>query len=622
MNYLWKIFLPILYCYYLFSTACLSQSLLDQGGLLTAFGDLNNDKLTDIFVITDDGKSFGVLLAQDKNVFTEIERKCTIPEDELIVGLIPSDFTGNAMMDILVVSGSPKSTSDLIDSFNLRLLRPNGSSIDCTPLHEPPFATVGSHPALLDYNGDMISDFLAQSDKSQDLAYFVWIGTENGLPEKIPFPPSREGYHPFAPTPMQSPHSNAFIDLNKDGVADIFITTTKDLQYWFADKNGYPGPTYTFNYPVSSIGELKIGQSIFADINADGQIDHLLPVCNHYFCSIYALSWDTSGSHEWIVLLENIKIDGNPYQFVEIDHINFKIPISVRAGDITMDGYPDLIAIMRFGNHLNEVVIFQNEASSNNTFGRHFSPTVVPPRKSLSNAGDPELATFFDIGENGKLDILINTGPLYNHTRPPSTPLQTSKMKIFGEVDETGMDSNFLKVLVTSGLCTDRNCYGKDYYVIDKYRVPYGTNRPGPTVCTSFLDPKGEPMESCAGQLSQSAHFTLQMPYCFFGLGPYANYIERLTATVPAGNTSIILKHVEEDFVPDSQIVIITNPLYEPKRWKVQFWLTPSEFINKTLYTFCAICLILIILIAILHRREVLEDAYEKQLFKGFWVDS
>ena len=614
MIYLW-----ILYFCCISST--LSQSLLDQGGLLAAFGDLNNDKLTDIFVITDDGNSFGALLAQKgKNAFNGVDRKCTMPDNEIIVELIPSDFTGNAMMDVLVVSGT-SSKGGLIDTFNLRLLRPNGSLLDCAPLSERPFATVNSHPLLLDYNGDMISDILAQDGKI-DPVYYVWIGREEGMPEKTKFPASKDGFKSSRSLPMKSPHSNAFIDLNKDGVADIFITTTTEMQYWLASENGYLEPTYTFEYPKSSKGSLRIGQSIFVDINSDGQIDHLVPVCNPHYCSIYGLVWNFTASYEWEILLDDIKIDGNPYQFVEIDHIHFKIPMALRAGDVTMDGYPDLIAIMRHGSHVNEVVIFQNEPSVNNSFGRHLSPSVVPLKKSLSNAGDPELATFFDISENGKLDILINTGPLYNDSRTPSTPLQTRKMKIFGEIDESGIDSNFLKVLVSSGLCTDRNCYGKDYYVIEKYRVPYGTNRAGPTVCTSLLDSKGLQMESCAGQLSQSAHFALQMPYCFFGLGPYANYIDRLTVTVPSGNTSTILKHVEEQFVPDSQIVIITNPLNEPKKWKVQFWLTPSEFINKTLYTFTAICLVLIILIAILHHKEVREDAYEKQLFKGFWVDS
>jgi integrin alpha FG-GAP repeat containing protein 1 len=128
-------------------------------------------------------------------------------------------------------------------------------------------------------------------------------------------------------------------------------------------------------------------------------------------------------------------------------------------------------------------------------------------------------------------------------------------------------------------------------------------------------------MKSCAGQMSQSADFALQMPYTIFGLGLYANYIEKLIARVPSGYSTISMKRTVEQIVPDSQIVFIPNPMYDPQSWKVQLFLTPSEIIYKTLYTLSGICIVLVFIIGVLHRKEMLEDVKEQAEFKKQWPE-
>lgn len=152
------------------------------------------------------------------------------------------------------------------------------------------------------------------------------------------------------------------------------------------------------------------------------------------------------------------------------------------------------------------------------------------------------------------------------------------------------------------------------------YRVPYGTNSPGSSVCYQMVNANGA-MKSCAGQMSQSADFALHMPYTIFGLGLYANYIEKLTAQVPSGSSNYVYKRIMEQIVPDSQIVFIPNPLLDPQSWKVQLFLTPSDIIYKTLYTLSGICIVLIFLISVLHRQEMLEDVKEQAEFKKQWPE-
>ena len=155
----------------------------------------------------------------------------------------------------------------------------------------------------------------------------------------------------------------------------------------------------------------------------------------------------------------------------------------------------------------------------------------------------------------------------------------------------------------------------------ETYRVPYGTNSPGSMVCYQMVNSNNGAMKSCGGQMIQSADFAMQMPYTIFGLGLYANYIEKLSATVPSGSTLTLLRKTVEQIVPDSQIVFIPNPLADPSGWKVQLFLTPSDIIYKTLYTLSGICIVLVFIIGILHRKEMLEDVKEQAEFKKQWPE-
>src|SRR5689334_7415225 len=87
------------------------DKLIDDNinGLIASFGDFDSDKFTDVFLITENGKSLELLKAFPTEPvlrkWTSI--KCSFNNtNEIIVGVITSDFTGKAMMDVLVVTTS------------------------------------------------------------------------------------------------------------------------------------------------------------------------------------------------------------------------------------------------------------------------------------------------------------------------------------------------------------------------------------------------------------------------------------------------------------------------------------------------------------------------------------
>ena len=67
---------------------------------------------------------------------------------------------------------------------------------------------------------------------------------------------------------------------------------------------------------------------------------------------------------------------------------------------------------------------------------------------------------------------------------------------------------------------------------------PFGVNQPGPSVKYETTKPNGAPTQGCATQLSQSAHFALNLPYTIFGLGAMPNFVDQLSVGIPTNTVS------------------------------------------------------------------------------------
>lgn len=120
-------------------------------GLLAAFGDFDSDKYTDLFLIRSDKKSFEIQKAngQDHRSFSpQSELSCNTSSDEQVLGLIPADFHGEAMMDVVVITKSASGTSR--DPFRLYLVKGERNSLNCTHFESGTyFAISRTHPLLL-----------------------------------------------------------------------------------------------------------------------------------------------------------------------------------------------------------------------------------------------------------------------------------------------------------------------------------------------------------------------------------------------------------------------------------------------------------------------------------------
>ena len=561
--------LSFLFCFLIGGVMCLDfTDQVFEGkplGLLAAFGDFNSDKLTDVFVIDNHQRSFGILLAYTESPFLRREHLDCNLEDEMINGLVPGDFDGDGAMDILVLS-QPKAVKD---TFNIRIAWGALTKLECPSKEKPLLQTTG-HPLVLDYNGDMISDLFSLDS--------------NGIRQFWIFNSSRQIDHLVkmeANSTLRIPHSHAFVDLDGDMSTDLLLTGQESFELWHF--NGSIGLQLadTIELPVKGA---VIGQSIFVDVNFDGKLDHLLPVCVDSKClnsSFYMYSND-----EWHPIQCDLKDPtGKVWTFQPPDPSQFyQETLSARSGDFNLDGYPDLLVTL---THADQVRVVLLENAANEYAGqRQFNPQW----DLLSEWNTTSImAAMYDIQEKGMLDVLLVH-------RPPSGELQMAAYK-----NTLDYDANFIKVLVLTGRCYANCSHG---------RIPYGTNLPGPSISYRTTHPNGESQLACSAQLSQSAYSALQLPYSLFGLARSPNFLETLKVSLSYSTNPASREWTQ--IIPNSQMIIIPTLDASSRHWLNKLFVTPSRAIVLSAAALGGFGFFLAIVVTVLHARERRADKLEQ----------
>ncbi|MEQ2294100.1 T-cell immunomodulatory protein, partial [Ameca splendens] len=134
---------------------------------------------------------------------------------------------------------------------------------------------------------------------------------------------------------------------------------------------------------------------------------------------------------------------------------------------------------------------------------------------------------------------------------------------------------------------------------------PFGVNQPGPYLMYTTVDSNGYLKNASAGQLSQSAHFSLQLPYTVLGLGRSANFLDHLFVGIPRqpGETEM-RKQEWTAIIPNSQLIVIPFPHNNPRSWSAKLYLTPSNSVLLTAIALIGVCVFILVIIGILHWKE------------------
>ncbi|XP_033961078.1 T-cell immunomodulatory protein [Pseudochaenichthys georgianus] len=580
---MWKLKCNILACLLLFlgqyKTFALQDVTADlfaaeNYGTVAAFGDFYADKQTDMFIIRE---QMEVVIFQADSKIPYFKPKLHIkkdifPRDTIITGVVPGDYDGDSQMDVLLTTQIQNSKQTTIFIFwgNNQTLDMSGWIM----LNK----TFRDQPLVMDFNGDMIPDIFGFTNTVTEVCYVtnriqVW---RNALSLAVN---------------MRIPHSNAFIDLNKDLTADLFLTTEGPAFETWINKDG--NFTKVDDVLPAEPPNKTVGQSSFADFDGDGYQDHLLPVCSDLACQRSAIYMAKSGSKEWVPVLLDFKSKDTVWSFVPQKAGQ---PMALHFGDYNLDGFPDALVVLRNTTGSGQQAFLLENVPCNSpgcqSVGRMFE--VQWDQSDLGAIKNAVMATFFDIYEDGILDMLVL-----------SQAEGKSDLVIHALKNNFESDAYFVKVMVLSGLCSNDCPEGVK---------PYGVNQPGPYVSYTTTDSNGNLKNASAGQLSQSAHFSLQLPYTVLGLGRSANFLDHLFVGIPRkpGETAARMKEWMA-IIPNSQLIVIPFPQDQPSSWSAKLYLTPSNSVLLTAIALIGVCVFILVIIGILHWKEKKADDREKR---------
>ncbi|XP_052541574.1 T-cell immunomodulatory protein [Tympanuchus pallidicinctus] len=552
-------------------------------GTPAAFGDFNSDKQTDLFVLRG-GNELIIFLADQKEPYFKPRVKLPMKSlGVIITSVVPGDYDGDSQMDVLLTTRTQNHGKDELSVF---IFWGHNQTLDLN--HKTMInKTFHDEPLVMDFNGDLIPDVFGvtgDSDKPQiliggNLSRHAALDTQSR---------------------MYVPHSHAFIDLNNDFTADLFLTTSNpDIQFetWINKDGNFSKPEKSKAKPS---GAVVVGQSVFADFDGDGRSEHLLPVCEDVNCQKSAIYLTKLGMDQWIPVLQDFRNKDTLWGFVknQTDKTTSEVsfPMTLHIGDYNMDGYPDALAILKNTSGSNQQAFLLENVPCNNasckSARRMFK--VFWELSDLNQIKDAVVATFFDIYEDGILDIIV-----------VSKGHSSEDFAIHTLKNNFEADAYFVKVIVLSGLCSN-DCPRKI--------TPFGVNQPGPYIMYTTVDANGYLKNGSAGQLSQSAHFALQLPYNVLGLGRSANFLDHLYVGIPRplGEKSI-RKQEWTAIIPNSQLIVIPYPHNVPRSWSAKLYLTPSNIVLLTAIALIGVCVFILAIIGILHWQEKKADDREKR---------
>uniref|UniRef100_A0A8C2DRE1 Integrin alpha FG-GAP repeat containing 1 n=1 Tax=Cyprinus carpio TaxID=7962 RepID=A0A8C2DRE1_CYPCA len=520
----------------------------ENSGTVAAFGDFNSDKQTDIFIIRKHSELV-IFLADLKAPYFKPKVHLTkeaFPSDFNITGVVPGDYDGDSQMDVLITGYQKELPGEKVFIFwgrNQTL----GKVLKIKQRNRRNF------------NGDMIPDIFGYVAGSSVVCYLRsrQLKCEQALNLEVK---------------MRVPHSNAFIDLNKDFTDGNFTQTLSRK----APEN--------YN---------EVGQSAFVDFDGDGSQDHLLPVCMDSGCERSAIFLDKPGGTEWVPVLTDFRRKDSVWGFVS----SSDVPITLHLGDYNMDGFPDALVILRntSSSTQQQAFLLENVPCNNASCrqaGRMFR--VHWEQSDLSAIPKAVVATFFDIYEDGILDMIVL-----------SKVEGKDELVIHALKNNFEADAYFVKVIVLSGLCSN-DC--------PENVKPFGVNQPGPYVMYTSVDSNGYLKNSSAGQLSQSAHLALQLPYTVLGLGRSANFLDHLFVGIPRPpGGKDVRKQEWTAIIPNSQLIVIPYPQNDPHSWSARLYLTPSNIVLLTAIALIGVCVFILVIIGILHWQEKKADDREKR---------
>ncbi|KAG8719560.1 hypothetical protein FRC09_010950 [Ceratobasidium sp. 395] len=356
-------------------------------GRVVAFGDLDGDQFLDLLVLSEDQRTVTAYLWQHDTFTYTQSTSFTLPSQNRIVNVVPADLNYDGRLDLLFMSSGSGKTLGL----DVLLGNVVGKGVSFAPPVSLP-SSGSIQPLVLDSTGSMRLDLLGVDSNGK---MQLWKNTGNA--DELYTVPFTNGNLNRANSPLSDrvctiadPHSNAVVDFNGDCLADLFLTcqqpttNTQSFQIWTRADGGYT---------LAREGTLPQGAGpvSFADMDRDGTLDLVFPVCASYSsvtgigldCEIhvaynkqiplcsgpggvggvgggggkcrelgalcvkddgFVFDLDANGDAYSVPRLADILPQQTSLLLADTSHTP-PLPLPLRLGDANSDGFPDILAV-------------------------------------------------------------------------------------------------------------------------------------------------------------------------------------------------------------------------------------------------------------------------------------
>eukprot|EP01133_Synstelium_polycarpum_P017959 gene17959-21432_t len=587
----------------------------EYDGSIAAWGDFNADKHLDIFFLYSNKSTVHVFYWNIEGWrYDPSDIIITLDATMTVTNVVGGDFSYDGRLDIIVQGYQ---NGDIEQPF-LYIYYATCSHDDCSSPTISQKSIITPPPAdqllVNDINGDLRLDMFSSYNGTRT----YWINRDGSYSSQ-----AQETNEQLLP--LSRPHSNSFVDLNGDCLADMFVTSgsrdnnTLQGEIWINEKdNGY---VLTKSFPLpQGTGQITFADFVCWPAKDCSEVNSLFlvyntqkPVCpsalfgdktkcrpQNQLCTVdnnFIFS-NTTGFDGKTLVIPASMFGG----YVFYSDLENNIPMIIHTGDYNIDGYPDLLIslydpkVVPASPHIElwESVGCSDATCGPNVPGRTFNK-VTDGTDALTQIPDAYAAVFVDYGENGIADILVLTRNITNGSE--------SLRAIFNNFYN---DAFFFKTLGLNGVCTTM-CSGTKF----PDPKPYGVNFPGGTFKFIYSDMGGTTHIQIGAQLSQSAYLSLQTPYNLFGLGRTSNYIDQLFYGVPLNQTVHYNNWVGT--IPNSQVVAIPYKPSTPTSWILELFINPSGIFFWVLIAFFVSLIILSSISFFLYKREKKQDEKLKQ---------
>lgn len=189
-------------------------------GQPAAFGDFDSDELTDMFVLKDQGRSIEIMFGSNVDPFLKpgTQTKCKFNKHQ-ITSVVPGDFNGDALMDLLVTVKNITVTSGRWSATNwFSSNEPQNNDLDVHILwgglnvltcanEDKPLFTIIDQPLVINYDSNMIVDLFGVKKMSNGTTQrMFWLFNSTGNFTEIPMESNKSAQ-------IRIPQSHGFVDI-------------------------------------------------------------------------------------------------------------------------------------------------------------------------------------------------------------------------------------------------------------------------------------------------------------------------------------------------------------------------------------------------------------------------